>query len=777
MPNAFRQARTRRCSMAVMLLTLSAAHLFAQSPDRFAGRPLEDALRLLQSRGVRIVFSSELVTPEMRVAVEPPAKTPLEQLRLMLDPHGLAAEQGPGDVILVVRRTRGTRDAKRSAPGPSRAAAPAREALTPFDPNYRERLTVTANGGGPAEMNGSTARHLGRRDLQALAGRIADDPVRLVQLLPGVAAGDDFSSEYSVRGSAYRHAAMFVDGVAAPWLQHAAMGRGDAGSLTMLSGDLVQGASLLVGAYPRKDGGQIGPQLNITLREGSRTARRLRASVSGTTAMITTEGPLGDTGRGSWIAAVRRSHAEWPAGRDDHGATVFGFSDLHSKLVYDVRPAQQVTLSIVAGWSNIDSDLAAEAALAAGLNRASLVSLAWRSLVAPRTVVTQRVSVVARDFLNRDRSARLVNRGADTAAAYRLDATRAMFGGIIETGGQFRHVSGSRRGPIADVVAAGSATDVNDHDTAASWLERSGHVSFTTSLGPTVTAVAGLRAADSTLVDRAVIDRWLRADWAAGPGWLLHGSYGTVHQFASLDHVRGWTGTFDLRPERATHVDVGLTRRLSGALHLAATLFARRERDTLREPLMPMHPTGDLTNEDPSRRRFENALTGTGRGIELALVTRTAGRLSGWIGYAYGVARYADDERGEAFDADHDQRHAINASGTAALPHSVSLGLTFRGGTNFPIPGYLVARDGRFFAGDRRNQARLPAYARLDVRVERTIQHGGRQFVLFTEALNVLNRTNVGLADGRTLRDTGEVAGVTERLFPRLITAGVRVEF
>ena len=68
------------------------------------GAALEEALRLLQARGVRLVFSSQLVTPEMRVRVEPMVSFPRAQLDELLAPHGLAAERGPGGVIQIVRR-------------------------------------------------------------------------------------------------------------------------------------------------------------------------------------------------------------------------------------------------------------------------------------------------------------------------------------------------------------------------------------------------------------------------------------------------------------------------------------------------------------------------------------------------------------------------------------------------------------------------------------------------------------------------------------------------
>ncbi len=133
--------------------------------------------------------------------------------------------------------------------------------------------------------------------------------------------------------------------------------------------------------------------------------------------------------------------------------------------------------------------------------------------------------------------------------------------------------------------------------------------------------------------------------------------------------------------------------------------------------------------------------------------------------------------RQEAFPSDFDQRHAINVAGIAPLPRKARLGLTFRGGTNVPIRGYLATRNGKLFAGNERNQERLPAYARVDLRAERTFDHRAGRFTVFAESLNVLNRVNLGPTDGAILRDTGEAVGFTERLLPRVLTAGLRFEF
>jgi hypothetical protein len=777
MTTRHRRTAARRFTSIVITVCATLVTVLAQSsPGTFAHRRLEDALRVLQSRGLRLVFSSELVTSDMRVDSEPRATTPEEQLNELLEPHGLTAETGPGGVMQVVRQKRQTvvprrtRTAKRS-----KAADDTRETRSP-DSTYHERVTVTGNLDGTGEMNVGVDRRLTSYELGQFGSHIADDPLRVVQTLPGVAGGDDFRSEYSVRGSPYRHASLIVDGVETPWLQHAAVGRGDTGTMTMLRGDMVQDATLVVGAYPRRDGGQLGPQLNLTLREGSRAARRFHASVSGTSTTLTAEGPLGSSARGSWIAGLRKSHVEWPVGRDDHQSTVFGFGDLQSKLVYDVRPGQQVSVSLVAGLSNVERDNPNPLALADGVNTAAMATVGWRSVIGSRTIVTQRISYLTHEFVNRDQTTRPASRGANGANAYRLDVTRTLFRGALEAGAQAKRVWGARGGPMAYSPISGATMESPVNNIDASWLERSGYASFRRSVAPGVTLAAGLRLAGSTLVHRDAVDRWFQAEWAVGPRWLLHGSTGLMHQFPDLERVRGWAGADDLRPERATYADVGVGQRLSPSVRWDATMFTRRERDILRDADLPRVVNGVIAF-DGVTNRFGNVLAGSARGFELTLERRDSREFAGWVGYTYGVARYSDATRHETFDADFDQRHTVNVSGVAPAPWGTRVGFTFRSGTNFPIPGYLVNRDGRLFAGERPNEARLPAYARLDLRAERTFDRAGRHFTLFAEAINVLNRTNVGLADGAIIRDTGEAVGFTERLYPRLATAGVRCEF
>src|SRR5262249_43219677 len=59
---------------------------------------------------------------------------------------------------------------------------------------YRETVTVNAPAAAPT-LGVSSQSELGSAALQDLRGVLADDPMRAVQALPGVATGDDFQAQ------------------------------------------------------------------------------------------------------------------------------------------------------------------------------------------------------------------------------------------------------------------------------------------------------------------------------------------------------------------------------------------------------------------------------------------------------------------------------------------------------------------------------------------------------------------------------------------------------
>src|SRR5689334_15912843 len=76
-----------------------------------------------------------------------------------------------------------------------------------------ESVTVTTAPFESADTSGVTQQLLNKRELQQLSSVLVNDPIRAAQALPGVAANDDYRSEFSVRGAAFDRVGLYLDGI------------------------------------------------------------------------------------------------------------------------------------------------------------------------------------------------------------------------------------------------------------------------------------------------------------------------------------------------------------------------------------------------------------------------------------------------------------------------------------------------------------------------------------------------------------------------------------
>ena len=97
----------------VILLSSLPAPALAVDAEIYAGKTLESALQDLQRHGLNILYSSDLVHPEMKVLSEPIQGSPRQMLDQLLAAHGLRTERGPRDTLLVVR----AKEAANAQPG------------------------------------------------------------------------------------------------------------------------------------------------------------------------------------------------------------------------------------------------------------------------------------------------------------------------------------------------------------------------------------------------------------------------------------------------------------------------------------------------------------------------------------------------------------------------------------------------------------------------------------------------------------------------------------
>lgn len=818
----------------------------AQTPT-YAGRALTDVLRELQARGLKLVYTSEIVRPELRVDAEPTPAGPREILDAVLEPHGLEARPGPRDTLLIVRRRR---PPVRAGPGDPAAsggvegiivdartgqplagvvvAVPGRgsqvisdadgafslsglppgplslfvslvgyslakpfveiragtvETLTvPLSDGtttYSERITVRGDTFSP-NPTVPAQRTMTSAELQKLRGVLTDDPFRAVQSLPGVSTGNDLRSEFSVRASDFRHMGLSIDGLPAPWLVHNVQLYETKGSISALNSDVIDSLTVSAGAQPQDHPGRTGAWVDVRIREGSRTATGFHGAVSMTSASGVADGPLGSAGRGSWLVSFRQSYLQWLLGRLDTDSTLFGFTDSQAKIAFDVSARHQLQAGLVAGRARLEQPIVNPGPneLRDGTSLSGLGWLAWRSTLATTVVVDQRIGLVATEFENTHASGLTLAHGQSLEPSYALGLTWSPQGSVIVRGGglfQRRHTTADEVA-VPDTPAGPPEGQRTDHVDGTAWTSSvDGQLSWFAAPGWGIDT--GVRLSRSTLVDETTLSPWLLGSAPIGGRFSVRAGVSLPRQFPDVDQVVGSFGAPDAESERARALDVTLEATPTASVQVQAVFYDRREERVLRlEDSETRTVDGRLVFASSLTPAWRNALDGRARGVELVVRRRAINGVGGWIAYAYGRSRYADRSTGETFWADLDQRHSLNLFGEGRLSPRTGISLKLRLGSGVPVPGYLEERADGLFAGATRNAVRVPSYARLDVRADRTFNYQRSRLTLFAEVVNVLNRTNYAPDQGAFL-PTGRALGFTTKQFPVLPSVGVLFEF
>ena len=639
---------------------------------------------------------------------------------------------------------------------------------------YRETVNVESRG-GPSPIEATSQSVLGSGALQDLRGVVTDDPLRAVQALPGVATGDDLRSDFSVRGSAFRHSGVVIDGTATPLLLHTVRGEANTGSIAMINTDVLASATLSSGPHTRRHGDWMGATLEFEMREGSRDRLGLRASVSGTAASMVAEGPVGRAGRGSWLVAARRSYLDWLIRKVEPGFdSTLGFYDGYAKLVYDVTPRNQIQVMGVAGDSTYRET---EAGRINGLDRArsrsTLGSVAWR-YTGGRAVLTNRVSFIGSDFRNTGVVNQELARGYSQSLLWRLDVTMPINRTwMLEAGGlreraRMNEIARVFRSAPGNSVAVSAQQDLSPRTTlTGGWAQLSRQ-------GAGGGLTAGVRVSDRTISNRLALEPWLLAERKQRRlSW--RGGIGGAAQFPDALFVI--PGPAAIVPERGWGGDIGMAYQITDTSDVRVTAFDRRESDGLR--LIAEDRLDPITGERRQASTFPayaETLDTMSRGVELVAMRRSATGSSGWVAYMWAHTRARDTVTGERFDTDFDQRHTLNDVWTQRLSYRLTVGAKLRLGSNMPIVGYFEGEPEAMRLSSVRNTVRLPFYSRLDVRATRTFTFDARRLTLFVEIMNVLARDNYGQADG-SIRPDLQAVGYLERLIPFVPSAGILFEF
>ncbi len=571
------------------------------------------------------------------------------------------------------------------------------------------------------------------------------DLLRSLQLLPGVQTSSDYSSGLYVRGGGPDQTGILLDQVRLYNPSHAF------GFFSTFNPDAIKDVTFYKGAYPARYGGNLGAVLDVQNRDGNRRRFSNRGGVSLISSRFMSEGPLG---RGSWMAAGRRTYID-PALRalrravDDLDGLGYWFYDLNARINTQLTPDDNLMVSAYGGEDHLDISVGDSTNTLGFANEWGNRALTgrWTHLFSPslfgRAILlySRYHSDIIIDLFGTPIEIR--NKVRDVTLKGDLDwfasPNHTLRGGIDIT--RFRFDYGVRFDEYEEnqvvqpyllsayIEDDWQATPLTEAllGLRATWYEEGGHLSLNPRLSLSRVLREGLRVKLAGGSYRQYLQLVSTEGFGGGDVW------GSLDE--TVDPGRSWQGVSGLEWEPSGIWRFSLESYYTDLANLVV-LDEDREENAEQQ-----------TSEDV----FKTGGEGYATGLEL-FAEKRRGALTGWLGYTLGWTRrkFPEIDEGRSFPPKYDRRHDVSltarySSGrwtwTANFVHGTGQAYT-PAGARYTLRDPASDRPVDRLLAARRNSARLLPYHRLDAGARRQVRLFGAEAEFYLQVFNLYNRRN-----------------------------------
>ena len=611
------------------------------------------------------------------------------------------------------------------------------------------------------------------------------DVVRVVQLLPGVEARNDYNTGLNVRGGEADQNLVLLDG----YLIYNPFHMG--GLFSTFMDASVGGIDLVTGAFPARYGGRLSSVLDVHSADDARAGVHGTADVSVLSAASRLAGSFGG-GRGTWSISGRRTYADAMASVFTSNVFPYHFRDMQGHAAYALPGDVRLSVTGYTGKDVLDLNMATYQSDSVPQTASNgkwgyhwgndMAGVALAKDFGERASIEQRVSTSrVSTRLDLGDGARVQRSSIDDL---RLDGSLALRGGAHDASlgweaatHRIRYASSSLQTGVTDFDIA------QRPKTVAAWIDDLWHLS------PRWLVEGGLRAEALSGRDWAALSPRVSVKYFATPDLALTAAAGRVTQW--LHSLAGdgpfrffdiWLASDSLTPvASAWHYVAGAERRFHDAGSLKLEAYVKRYDRVLEAN----------TAEDPQVVGDELLpATGLSYGLDMLARWQRGTHASGWLAYSYGLATRARGD--QHWWPGHDRRHDLNAVATWQLSrYRLGARFGFATGTPYtPIDGEIARRvydpsrdhwgtgDPQILIeplGASRNSARFPPTHRLDLDVSREYHLRGATVSPYLSVVNVYNAKNVFVYRYDYSTDRPTRRAVSQ--FPTLPSLGVRVAF
>lgn len=584
------------------------------------------------------------------------------------------------------------------------------------------------------------------KKLPAFLGEV--DPIKTIQLLPGVSSVSEGGQGFYVRGGSPDQNLVLLDEALVYNASHLF------GFFSVFNSDALKNVNLIKGGMPANYGGRLSSVLEVNMKEGNNKQFKVTGGLGLISSRLTLEGPIVKN-KGSFIVSARRTYLDvlmkaFINDTSPFAGTSYYFYDFNAKLNYKFSPKDKVYLSAYYGkdkftFGNKNDDFNVKMPWGNGI-----VNLKWNHLFS--STLFMNVSASLTDYLF-------------SFGSQQSDFIFELKSGIRDVGGKvdFSWFPGSRHRvkwgadyvyhtftPVSvsaqqgeTVFDTGLAQKLYSHESAVYLLDEFDvtenfrinaglRYSMYQFVGPFTRFIKGIgSASDSSIVygkgdvikfyhtlEPRITGRYLFRDKSSFKfGFMYNNQYVHLTSLSAVSLPTDiWYPSTDIaKPQKGWQGSIGYFRDFKEHRWETSVEVYYKHMNNLIE-----YKQGALPGDNVSDNT-DNLLTfgkGWSYGAEF-FIKRVYGKLTGWIGYTWSkTERYFPDLQPDVFPAKYDRRHDFTLVGTYELNKHWTFGFSFIYATGntltLPASWYTQGGDLLFNYGSR-NSTRMAPYHRLDL--------------------------------------------------------------
>lgn len=526
------------------------------------------------------------------------------------------------------------------------------------------------------------------------------DPIKTLQLLPGVAKGVEGTTDLFVRGGAADQNLVLLDGAPVYNTGHLF------GFLSVFNADILQEVTAINGAFPADAGGRLSSIMQINTRSSFADKTKVQANVGLLASRLLVQQPIIKNKVDVWVAA-RRTYI-------DQVVTMFGesvpyyFYDVNAKLIIKPNEKDRIEIAHYSGEDVLNfvreaRDTSSNFRFTSDFTIAnSTQTLLWKRTLNENSesslnIYRTRFNYAIRNQFEESRlftDSDITDWGAKWLITKKVSSTLSYTGGWEAVHHQVSPNVISTSGEIAQLLESSSTQ-------GQSSLENSLFFQADGSWGNYWQWSSGLRISSAYVANTFYInpEPRLAIRYALSETSAVKASYSRMAQY--LHRVSSaavafptdiWYPVTDrVKPQTANQYTLAYTRQfLDSYLYLSIESYFKQ----MNSLIGYREGTNLFLNTDFEEQLIQG--NGNSYGLEL-LLKKEKGKLTGWIAYTLSKSTRQFDEinNGKTFLARYDRRHNGSVVINYAISKRISLSGVFEfiSGSRFtPVIGqYIVS--------------------------------------------------------------------------------------